>query len=55
MANNYKVVMGDIGSNLSEKFYSNLKRSVKIEKGGIMNGEIQFSIYKLSKELIIKN
>ena len=32
MANNYKVVMGDIGSDLSEKFYSNLKRSVKIEK-----------------------
>ena len=32
MASNYKVVMGDIGSDLSEKFYSNLKRSVKIEK-----------------------
>lgn len=32
MANNYKVVMGDSTSEISEKFYNNLKKNVRIEK-----------------------
>jgi len=32
MASNYKVVMGDSTSEISEKFYSNLKKNVRIEK-----------------------
>lgn len=32
MASNYKVVMGDSTSEISQKFYSNLKKNVRIEK-----------------------
>lgn len=32
MANNYNIVMGDSTSQISEKFYSNLKKNVRIEK-----------------------
>lgn len=32
MANNYKVVMGDSTSEISEKFYNNLKKNIRIEK-----------------------
>lgn len=32
MANNYKVVMGDSTSEISEKFYNNLRKNVRIEK-----------------------
>ena len=32
MANNYKVVMGDSASQISDKFYANLKKNIRIEK-----------------------
>lgn len=32
MANNYNIVMGDSTSQISEKFYNNLKKNVRIEK-----------------------
>ena len=32
MANNYNIVMGDSTSQVTEKFYSNLRKNVRIEK-----------------------